>query len=47
MEFVITSLPLCTQPSDRLLQLRVGPQAVGFFEVTERVAVATGDAGER
>jgi len=31
---------------DRLLQLRVGPQAVGFFEVAERVGEPAGDAGE-
>ena len=43
----VTSLLLCAQTRDRLLQLRVGPQAVGFFEVTERVGEAAGDAGER
>jgi len=31
---------------DRLLQLRVGPQAVGFFQVTKRVGEAAGNAGE-
>ena len=43
----VTSLLLCAQMRDRLLQLRVGPQALGFFEVTERVGEAAGDPGER